>query len=108
MSEQTTEKTRLTLQEALEEFLGSRNVYFQPPEGYKLKYPCITYERSRITKVSADNIAYLKHKEYSLTIMHKDADSTLPDDILDHFKYIDFDRSYKADNLYHDVYTIIW
>lgn len=104
----TTEKTRLTLQSALEEFLGSRNVYYQPPETIKLKYPCIIYERSRITKVPADNIAYLKHKFYTLTLIHKDADSTLPDDIMDHFKYLDFDRSYKADNLYHDVFSIIW
>lgn len=103
-----TTKTRLTLQSALEEFLGSKNVYFQPPDTIKLKYPCIIYERSRIQKIPADNIAYLKNKEYSLTIIHKDADSTLPDDILDRFKLIDFDRSYKADNLYHDVYTIIW
>lgn len=102
------EKTRLTLQAALEEFLGSRNVYYQPPETIKLKYPCIIYEMNRIQKIPADNIAYLKNKEYSLTIVHKDADSELPDTILDHFEYIGFDRSYVSDNLYHEVYTIIW
>lgn len=104
----TTEKTRLTLQEALEEFLGSRNVYYQPPESIKLKYPCIIYELSRIDSDYADNVSYFKRKQYDVTIVHKDADSTLPDDILDNFKYIRFDRSYKADNLYHEVYTITW
>ena len=102
------EKTRLTLQTALEEFLGVRNVYYQPPASIKLKYPCILYERSRINQMYADNISYLKNKEYMLTIIHNDADSTLPDDILEAFKLISFDRSYKADNLYHDVFTIIW
>ena len=32
-------KTRLDLQSALEEFIGNSNVYYQPPEGFKLKYP---------------------------------------------------------------------
>ena len=102
------EKTRLTLQTALEEFLGSRNVYYQPPASIKLKYPCILYERSRIDQVAADNITYLKNKQYTLTIMHQDADSSLPDDIIDAFQMISFDRSYRADGIYHDVFTIIW
>ena len=101
-------KTRTELQEALEAFLGSRNVYYQPPESIKLKYPCIIYEKSRISQVYADNVTYLKHKEYSMTLIYREADSTLPDDILDSFQLISFDRHYKADNLYHDVFTIVW
>lgn len=101
-------KTRIELQEALEDFLGSHNVWYQPPETIKLKYPCIIYEMSRISQVYADNISYLKNKEYSVTIIHRDADSTLPDDILDYFQGISFDRSYRADNLYHEVFTINW
>ena len=101
-------KTRLELQDALEDFLGSRNVYHQPPESIKLKYPCIIYELNRIDQVYADNITYLKNKSYVITIIHKDADSTLPDDILDYFEGISFDRPYKADNLYHEVYTLKW
>lgn len=102
------EKTRLTLQAALEEFLGSDQVFFQPPESIKLHYPCILYERSRIGQTYANNHTYLKNKEYSITIIHRDADSTLPDDILDQFELISFDRSYRSDNLYHDVFTIYW
>lgn len=101
-------KTRIELQEALEDFLGSHNVWYQPPESIKLKYPCIIYEMSRINQNYADNISYLKNKEYSVTIIHRDADSTLPDDILDYFQGISFDRSYRADNLYHEVFTINW
>lgn len=101
-------KTRVELQEALEDFLGSRNVYYQPPESIKLKYPCIIYEKSRIQQVYADNISYLKHKEYSLTLIYREADSTLSDDLLDSFELISFDRHYKADNMYHDVFTIVW
>jgi len=102
------EKTRLTLQTALEEFMGSRYVYYQPPETIQLHYPCILYELDRIDPIYADNGSYLKHKQYSVTIVHQDADSTLPDDILDAFELIRFDRTYRADNLYHDVFTITW
>lgn len=101
-------KTRLELQEALETFLGSHNVYYQPPESIKLKYPCIIYEKSRIQQIYANNKTYLKHKEYTLTLIYREADSTLPDDILDSFELISFDRHYKAENLYHDVFTIVW
>lgn len=101
-------KTRIELQEALEDFLGSHNVWYQPPETIKLKYPCILYDKSRVDAVYADNIAYLKNKTYELTLIYRDADSTLPDDILDYFQGISFDRAYKADNLYHEVYTINW
>ena len=101
-------KTRIELQEALEDFLGSRNVYYQPPESIKLKYPCILYEKSRVQQVYADNVTYLKHKNYELTLIYRDADSTLPDEILDYFQGISFDRAYKADNLYHETYTINW
>ena len=102
------EKTRLTLQTALEDFLGSRNVYYQPAASAKLKYPCILYELSRINQTYANNRSYLKNKQYTITIIHHDSDSTLPDKILDSFELISFDRAYKADNLYHEVFTIIW
>lgn len=101
-------KTRLDLQSALEEFIGNSNVYYQPPEGFKLKYPCIIYEKSRIEQIYANDKTYLKHKEYSITVIYRDADSNLPDEILDAFELISFDRHYKADNLYHDVFTIVW
>lgn len=35
--------SRLNLQTFLEEILESRNVYFQPPESVKMKYPAIVY-----------------------------------------------------------------
>lgn len=101
-------KTRIELQESLEEFLGSSNVYYQPPETIKLKYPCIIYEKGRTNQIYADNKTYLKNKSYTLTLIYREADSTLPDDILDAFEQITHDRPYKSENLYHDVYTIFW
>ena len=101
-------RTRLDPQQKLEDFLGSRNVYYQPPESIKLKYPCIIYEDARIQQTFADNQTYLKNKQYTITIIHQNADSDLDERILDEFKLISYDRPYKADNLYHEVFTLFW
>ncbi len=100
-------KNREDLQAILEELLGSRNVYFQPPESLKLKYPCIVYERSDIRKVKADNIGYLKHKQYMVTVIDEDPDSELPDKMLE-LPYCSFDRHFVSDNLNHDVFDLFY
>lgn len=98
-------KPREELQTLLEGILGSRNVYFQPPESVKLKYPCIIYERSNIHTNSADNMPYLNHKRYTVIIIDEDPDSEIPEKLLD-LKYCDFDRHFTSDQLNHDVFTL--
>lgn len=98
-------RPREALQTLLEELLGSRNVYFQPPESKKFKYPCIVYERSGIRTDSANNKRYLKHKRYTVTYIDEDPDSEIPDRILEQ-NHCSFDRHFTADNLNHDVFTL--
>ena len=100
-------RTREALQALLEELLGSRNVYFQPPESVKLKYPCIVYERSDIRTVRADNLPYLKHKRYTVTYIDEDPDSKIPDKLLE-LERCGFDRHLTSDNLNHDVFTLYY
>lgn len=97
--------TRLELHEMLCEVLGSRNVYFQPPESVKMKYPAIVYSRSDISNTYADDTSYLTSKEYLITVIDKDPDSEIPDRI-SKLPLCRFDRHYTADNLNHDVFTI--
>ena len=49
---------RLILQSALEAILGSRNVYFQPPSGFQMQYPCIVYTLDNDFVARADNKIY--------------------------------------------------
>lgn len=98
-------KDRLDLQLILEKLIGNRNVYFQPPESLKLKYPCIVYEKSKIDKQYADNYMYLRNNLYSITVIYQDPDSELPDKVLN-LPYCSFDRHFVADNLYHDVFEL--
>lgn len=100
--------SRLALQKELEELMGSRNVYFQPPENFKMNYPCIRYERSTKNPTYADNEKYLVKERYVITLITRDPDSELPLKLYTHFKYCSSDRSYVADNLYHDVFTLVY
>lgn len=97
--------SRTELQTLLETLLGSSNVYFQPPSGFLLAYPCITYFRNDIDTKYADNAPYSLTKEYSITVIDADPDSDIPDKIAA-LPRSRFDRSFKAGDLNHDVFTL--
>lgn len=96
---------RIELQTLLEKILGSRNVYFQPPESIKLKYPCIIYEREDENVKFADDLNYSRTKLYTVTVIDKNPDSDIPDKISD-LAYCIFQRHFTSDNLNHDVYRL--
>lgn len=97
--------TRLELHAALVEALGSNNVYYQPGASVRLRYPCIVYHRTDINNKHADNMPYIQHSYYNVIVI-----SPRPDDPAT-FKVSQLPtctpgRSYMAENLYHDPYTI--
>lgn len=99
--------SRLKLQEELETLLGSKNVYYQPPETLRIEYPAIIYSKDDIKKVSADNTAYALHNRYQIIVIDKRPDNPVVNKIL-RFPMSDFNRSYKSDNLYHDVLNLYY
>lgn len=98
---------RLELQEILENILGSRNVYFQPPETIKLKYPCIIYNRDDIDQRYANNSSYINRVRYSLLLISHSPESELIKKLLE-LKYCSYDRYYAADSLHHDTFTLYY
>lgn len=96
---------RLDLQTILEELLGSRNVYFQPPASIKMKYPAIVYSRKGILSDRANDSIYRQLPEYELTLIDSDPDSEFIDKILA-LPYCRFDRHFTSDGLNHDVFSI--
>lgn len=100
--------TRLELQAELETFLGSANVYFQPPESIKISYPAIIYEVSGLPTIKADNINYLILKRYTVTLIHKNPDNALQLDIFNKFTFCSQSNVFKSDNLYHYVYDLYY
>ena len=57
------------------------NVYFQPPQSVKMIYPCIRYELDSENVRYADNRRYKYHKRYKITVIDRDPDSTIPDEV---------------------------
>ena len=70
--------SRLNLQRKLEDLLGTRNVYFQPPPNLKMNFPCIVYERARLNTDFADNNPYKIDKVYYVTYIDTNPDSDMP------------------------------
>jgi len=99
--------SRLALQTLLETLLGSTNVYFQPPSTFQMSYPCIVYNRSDIDTAFANNQPYKHEKTYTVTVIDDDPDSLIPDKV-SALPRCSFDRSFKAEQLNHDVFTIIY
>ena len=98
---------RLGLQTKLENILGSRNVYFQPPSNTKIEYPCIVYERDDIDQRFADNRTYINTVRYSLKLISRSPESNLVSKILE-LPYCSYDRFYTTDSLNHDVFTLYY
>lgn len=82
-----------------------KNVYFEPPEGKKMEYPCIVYERASGITEFANNLPYMFNYRYTVTVIDKDPDSDLPG-MIAKLKMCTFDRGFISDNLYHKVFTI--
>lgn len=103
----TNETKRLELHEKLVAILGSRNVYYQPPETLKIKYPAIIYKKSQIDTRFADNTRYINHTGYQVTIVDEDPDSEITERMLD-FPLASFSSHYAYGNLNHDVFQIFY
>lgn len=98
---------RLELHELLCELLGSDHVYYQPPTGLKMEYPCIRYEKDNIDSDYADDMSYSTYTRYLLTVIDKKPDNPVIEELLKQ-PYCGYGRLYKADNLYHDTLTIYY
>lgn len=96
---------RLALQDLLEETLGSTNVYFQPPPNLSMQYPCIVYANDNAKTEFADNHPYSHAKRYQVTVIDRNPDTLIPDDIAQ-LPLTAFNRAFTADNLHHYVYNL--
>lgn len=101
-------RPRIELQDLLESILGSSNVYFQPPESIKMKFPCIVFQRVSGDTKFGDNMGYIFTARYQITLIGKDPN---PEKFIDKISKIPrciYDRHYVVDNLHHDNYYLYW
>ena len=81
------------------------NVYFQPPESVKLKYPCIIYERRTGDTSFADDKPYRFNWCYTITVIDPDPDSELPEKVA-MLPLCKVDRCFTSDNLNHTSFVM--
>lgn len=98
--------SRRNLDKELREILGSNNVYFEPPESVRMKYPAIRYELTGESVTKANNKRYAVHKKFKITVISSDPTNEIIDAVLQHFPLSSFDRRYESDDLVHDVAII--
>lgn len=82
-------------------------VYFQPPTGTKIEYPCIVYELERFDVRYADNAPYALYDEYLIKYITRDPDDPVRSQLI----FLPRCRSEKMfinDNLYHYPFTLYW
>lgn len=96
---------RLQLQSLLEGI--TENVYFQPPTNIQLKYPCIIYHRDTAESAFANNKNYRYTKRYLVTVIDRNPDSDLPDQVAA-LPLCAFNRFFTADDLNHDVFNLFF
>lgn len=98
-------RTRLDLQNKLEELLGVRYVYYQPPSSKKIEYPAIVFSRNDIVTNSADDTKYILYTRYKIIVISKLPNNPVIDKILE-LPMTSYETSYQSDNLNHDVIAI--
>lgn len=99
---------RIELQQKFEDILGSKKVYFQPPETMKLQYPCILYFKTSTPANYADDLIYKYKQGYTVTVVDSDPDSEIPFTLLKALPYSKIDSFYKSEGLNHTKLTIFY
>lgn len=98
---------RLNLQSKLEELLGSRNVYYQPPETVKMQYDAIRYSLGIPESRFANDKRYAYLKRYELIVISRKPDPEVVEKILE-LPYSSPGKSYTADGLNHYPITLYY
>ena len=73
-----------------------------------MKYPCVVYQYAGDRTFFADDVRFVNHKQYTVTIIDPNPDSIYSDMLLDYFDYISLDRPFTSDNLNHFVHTLFY
>ena len=100
-------KPRSEVHKRLQELTGyGDRVYYNPPENFKMQYPCIVYNLANLPARHADNIPYKFHDMYSVThIYTKVSQESVSRELRKQPGFL-YDRSFVLENLHHDVFTL--
>ena len=101
------EDKRVKLHRIMQDLIGNNNVYFQPPESVKLKYPCIIYNLAKVSVVHADDKVYLMNPKYVIRYITLDADDNTRLALVRGLG-VPIIQTYAKDGLYHYIYELYY
>ena len=87
--------------------MGAEEVYFQPPSNSKMVFPAIVYQKDDVWTVYAANLPYTNKKRYQVTVIDRNPDSPIPDEV-GKLSLCSFSRNFVADNLLHNVFNLYY
>ena len=105
---------RLELQKIFEDFAKSyvkkgdrtSHVYYNPPTGFQLEYPCIVYEDARPKVYHAENKRYFERPCWTVTVMTFDPTSSDLAPLVETLPYCSYDTTLRIDNVSQKVYSV--
>jgi len=97
-------RTYRDLLHLLQKAVDHNRVYFQPPENLKIGYPAVIFHLSKIKVDHAGDVPYKGAREYSVTLITKDPEPEVLDEILK-IPYTTLDTTYITDGMNHFVFT---
>lgn len=87
----------------------TKHVYFNPPTGMQLEFPCIIYEEARPSRYHADNRKYFTFHHWKVTTITQDPEALDLAPQVAELPYCSLDSSpYKTDGLVHHVFGLYW
>lgn len=98
--------SRIALHNELLKFY--KDVYFQPPSGKQMKYPCIVYAKSDKSREFGNNALYLSRQQYQITVIEHDPDSEIADNMEKYFTNCAITQYYTVDNLNHTTLNLYY
>lgn len=98
--------SRIKLDDDLRALFGPKvNIYFQPPESMKMKYPAFRYRYIGTNRKFANGKPFISNDLYEGMLIVSGSESVYSKKLLE-MPYVHLDRVYTANNLTHYSYTI--
>lgn len=98
-------KSREEVHKILQSFMDDdkqEQVYFNPPENLRMKYPCIVYHTRSLDHDHADNQPYFIYDVYDVIVIYRTMDDAHIAKDMANSPGFEYDRFYNSDNLHHD------
>lgn len=100
------EERRLQLQAALLK-IAPKAWYLRPADN-RMTYPCFLYRPSKPFVLHADNRAYAMRPCWNVIYISQEPSLSIIRQMMEAFEWLEFDREYESDNLFHYSFALYY